>query len=66
MKQRLSYILTIVFVIAMIMGVGPGVQLVNRPESVMGLPLLYVWGLLWYVVHIVIVTTAYLYLWRRD
>jgi len=58
--------LTIVFVIAMIMGVGPGVQLVNRPESVMGLPLLYVWGLLWYAVHIVIVTTAYLYLWRRD
>ena len=66
MKQRLGHILTIVFVIAMIMGVGPGVQLVNRPESVMGLPLLYVWGLLWYVVHIVIVTTAYLYLWRRD
>ena len=66
MKQRLGHILTIVFVIAMIMGVGPGVQLVNRPESVMGLPLLYVWGLLWYVVHIAIVTTAYLYLWRRD
>ena len=48
----------------MLMGVGPGVLLVNRPVVFLGLPLLYVWGLFWYAVHIVIVVTAYLYLWR--
>jgi len=63
-RKRLSVILTAVFILAMLLGVGPGIALVNRPESVFGLPILYVWGLLWYAVHVAIATTAYIFLWR--
>ena len=62
-RRRLSILLTVAFVLAMLLGVGPGVALVNRPESVLGLPILYVWGLLWFAVHVAIATTAYIYLW---
>ena len=65
-ERRIRTVLVIAFVIAMLMGVGPGVYLVNRAETILGLPLLYVWALFWYAVHIVIVITAYLFLWRDD
>ena len=63
-RRGLSAILAVAFAVAMLMGVGPGVLLVNRPETFLGIPLLYAWGLFWYAVHIVIVVTAYCCLWQ--
>jgi hypothetical protein len=50
----------------MIMGTGPGVLLVNRPEQWLGLPIVYVWGLCWYTVQLVIVVLAYKLVWRAS
>ncbi len=65
-RRPLGLFLGLLFALAMIMGVGPGVLLVNRPDTLLGLPRIYTWGLLWYAVHIVIVITAYRFLWRRP
>ena len=50
----------------MILGTGPGVVLVNRPETVGGIPLVYAWGILWYVVLVVIAIVAYRWLWNSE
>ena len=47
----------------MCMAVGPGVLLVNRPDMFLGLPLLYAWGIFWYVVIVAIALLAYRYVW---
>ena len=65
-QRILSAVLIMAFVVAMLMGVGPGVMLVNKPKSILGLPWLYAWGLIWYFVHMVIVTTAYFLLWNPS
>jgi hypothetical protein len=54
------------FVLAMLMGPGPGMAVANYPVSWGGLPALYVWGLLWYVVLVTVVTLCYVLLWRMD
>ncbi len=65
-RRPLGLFLGLLFALAMIMGVGPGVLLVNRPDTLLGLPIVYTWGLFWYAVHIVIVVMAYRFLWRES
>lgn len=67
-RHRLGAILTAVFAVAMLMGPGPGVELpwVNSALPVFGFPRIYVWGLFWYVVEVVVVILAYVYVWRDD
>ncbi len=65
-RSRLSGVLAILFAIAMLMSVGPGVLLVNRPDSFLGLPLLYAWGILWYLVIVAIALIAYLFIWKDE
>jgi hypothetical protein len=65
-QKKTTVILSVLFVIAMVMGVGPGVLLVNRGQAILGLPLLYAWGLWWYGVHVVIVVVAFRFLWRES
>ena len=65
-RQRLATTLFVLFCVTMLMGVGPGVLLVNRPGTFLGIPLLYAWGLLWYGVQVGIVVTAYVFLWREP
>ncbi len=55
------------------MGSGPGIRLINPdptdPQAVFtiwGLPKIYVWGLLWYVVQLGAILIAYLKLWKDD
>ncbi|MCG6156465.1 hypothetical protein [Rubinisphaera margarita] len=62
--SRLSVALTIGFVVSILMGIGPGVLLVNRPATFLGLPLLYAWGIFWYLVMAVIALAAYLFIWQ--
>jgi len=72
-RRRLALILAILFAIAMVMGPGPGLRLVNPDVdgpragfTLLGLPVIYAWGLLWYGVQVAVVVTAYFALWRHD
>jgi hypothetical protein len=73
MKCKLSLFLTVTFLLAMVMGPGPGLLLVNpdisqaNPEvTIGGIPKLYAWGLFWYGVQIAVVVTAYFKVWKDD
>jgi len=62
-RRTLGAVLTAVFALALIMGPGPGVMLVNTPKPILVLPAIYLWGLLWYVVEVVVVVLAYKLVW---
>ena len=65
-RNLLRNLLILLFTVAMVMGTGPGVLLVNRPTSVFGIPLLYAWGILWYFILVGIAVLASKYLWKPD
>lgn len=65
-KRRLGVVLTVVFTVALLMGPGPGVMLVNSPEPLLGFPRIYVWGLFWYAVEVIVVLVAYLFVWTEK
>lgn len=56
----------IALVFAMLMAVGPGVLLINRPETFLGIPLVYSWGILWYIVICCIALVTDHYIWSKD
>jgi hypothetical protein len=69
-KRHLGWAVAAVFIVAMVMGSGPGLYLVNPdladPEArftVLGLPTIYAWGLLWYAVQLAAVLLAYFKVW---
>jgi len=63
-RRYLSWTLAGLFVLTMVMGAGPGVLLVNRPETFFGLPLVYAWGIFWYLVQVAIAIVAYVTIWK--
>ena len=72
-KRVLTWVLSIAFVVALVMGPGPGVYLVNPDPTttepaatLMGMPIVYAWALFWYAVMAVIVLTAYFKLWQEE
>ena len=72
-NKSLSIILTLVFILAMVMGPGPGVYLINPgPEhegpapTLIGLPIVYAWAVLWFGVQAAVLVTAYFTLWSRN
>ncbi len=65
-KRRRGWILAFVFCFALIMGPGPGIMLVNTAKPFAGLPPIYLWGLLWYVVEVVVVILAFRLVWSDD
>jgi hypothetical protein len=65
-RLKLGKILVAVFAVAMIMGAGPGILLVNQPATWFGLPRLYVWGMIWCAVEIAVVIAAYLFVWETK
>ncbi|MBT3346748.1 MAG: hypothetical protein HN712_17725 [Gemmatimonadetes bacterium] len=75
MRQILkeSTLLTLLFVVAVFMGAGPGLHLINPdaadPQAVFvtfGLPTIYVWGLFWYIVQFGVIVVAYRRHWTHD
>ena len=65
--------LVFVFVAAIVMGSGPGLRLINPDPAdpnavftVLGLPKIYAWGLLWYGVQLVVILTAYFRIWEKK
>ena len=72
-RKTLSILLAVVFLVAVTMGSGPGIRLINPdptdPQAVftiLGLPKIYVWGLWWYVVQLGAILIAYFKLWKDD
>ncbi|MEE3234702.1 MAG: hypothetical protein VX294_11095 [Candidatus Latescibacterota bacterium] len=66
-------LLAIVFVFAMAMGSGPGLYLINPSENAIqsellfvGLPRIYVWGLMWYIVQMSVIILAYTRYWKDE
>ncbi|MFP6738288.1 MAG: DUF3311 domain-containing protein [Planctomycetota bacterium] len=72
-NKRLSIVLALVFILAMIMGPGPGVYLVNPgPDhegpapNLLGLPVVYAWAVLWFGVQATVLVTAYFTVWSGE
>ncbi|MDC0936962.1 hypothetical protein OAS39_11805 [Pirellulales bacterium] len=69
-RKRLSRRLLVCFAVAMIMGPGPGILLVNPDASssdavttIANLPILYLWALFWYSVQVTVLLVAYFKVW---
>lgn len=61
--------LVAVFVLAMFMGAGPGVYLINPsadgpPAKILGLPIVYAWCLIWFAVQVTVIWIAATTIWR--
>ncbi len=71
--RTLGWVLFIVFVIAVVMGTGPGIWLINPdvdgPSADFawrGIPIIYLWGLLWYAVQLIVILTAAFTIWNEE
>lgn len=71
--SKTAKILTVMFAVAMFMGAGPGLRLVNPDpadtEAVftfLGLPIIYAWAILWYLVMAILILTAYFKIWSKE
>lgn len=65
-SRFLSHFLTGLFLLVMTLATGPGVLLVNRPEQWWGVPVVYLWGIVWYFVILAIALIAYFKLWNSS
>ena len=72
-RQRLGLVLFLVFALAMVMGPGPGLRLINPEPTaaresllILGVPVIYAWGLFWYGVQAAVVVSAYLTIWKPS
>jgi len=67
--SRFGIILTLLFLLALVMGPGPGAMLIDgtaeRPTFWWGIPALYLWALGWFAVMAGCVVTAALTLWKK-
>ncbi len=71
--RKLAKILAVIFVVALVMGPGPGIRLIDPgPDhsgptpTFLGLPAIYAWGLFWFLVEAAVVITAYRTIWRSE
>jgi len=58
------------FILALIMGPGPGIYLVNPDPAdaearrfFLGAPIIYVWAAFWFIIQASAVALSYLFLW---
>lgn len=65
--------LTGLFLVAVFMGAGPGLHLINPDATdptaqftTLGLPTIYLWGLFWYAVQFGVIVIAYRRHWTQD
>jgi len=72
-RRRLAWILAAVFSVAMVMGPGPGLYLINPDPAdaearftIAGFPVIYAWAIFWFFIQAAVVLIAYTKLWRDD
>jgi hypothetical protein len=72
-RRTLAVVLGLTFAVAMIMGPGPGLYLVNPDRNdpqatftIAGVPVLYLWALCWFFLQATVVVVAYITLWRTE
>ncbi len=73
-RKTLSVVLGLIFAFALVMGAGPGIYLVNpdpgdpaaRLTIFGGVPVIYAWVTLWYVVEAAVAAIAYFCLWNDE
>ncbi|MDA7640584.1 hypothetical protein N8787_03010 [Opitutaceae bacterium] len=69
-SRKLAWILSSVFLFALIMGPGPGLYLINdyaaSGGTVLGVPALYFWAVFWYAVEAAVVVAAYTLIWKGE
>ena len=74
-RKRLGVVLGFIFAFALFMGAGPGIYLVN-PDTIDpgakcatvfgGVPIIYAWVILWYMVEALVAIVAYFHLWNDE
>ena len=68
--KTMAFTLVAIFLIALIMGPGPGSLMINspgsEPKSWFGMPALYVWAVLWFFVEAAVIIVAARFLWRKG
>lgn len=68
--SKTGRVLTSVFVSALVLGPGPGAMLIDgsaeEPALWFGIPALYLWALLWFLVLAGCVVTAALTIWKNP
>lgn len=71
--NSLGIALSVIFVLAVVMGTGPGIYLVNPdpadPETVrtfLSLPIIYAWVVFWFLVQAGVILVAYFKLWKEP
>jgi hypothetical protein len=72
-RTKLIVGLSTAFAVAALMGTGPGLFLINPdpadPDAtfvVLGMPVMYVWVVLWFIIQASVVLLAYFLLWGRE
>jgi len=69
-RKRLAIVLSVIFALAIVLGGGPGMYLVNPdtddPDAAftfLGMPIIYAWIVFWFLVQAGVVLVAYYRLW---
>ena len=65
-RKLTGWILAAIFALALTMGAGPGIFLIDQTQSWFGLPRLYVWVIFWFCVEAIVVVVTYTVLWRAP
>ena len=67
---KLAWILSSVFLCALIMGPGPGVYLINdyaaSGGTILKVPALYFWAVFWFAVEAAVIVAAYKLIWKDE
>jgi hypothetical protein len=58
--------LVIIYAVSLLLSNGPGVLLVNRPILILGLPLIYIWAIFWWLFQMSLVLIAYFRVWKPE
>ena len=68
--MRRGWLLTIIFLTALVLGPGPGAALIDgtseSPNIWFGIPALYLWVVLWFLVMVTCILAAALTLWKDS
>lgn len=73
-RRILGVMLALIFALALVMGAGPGIYLVNpdpadptaRFSIFGGVPVIFAWVALWCMVQAAVAAVAYFYLWDDN